>query len=86
MDSRIYSPITRQQLESFLTKAKSTGFDLQQSTPNSGIVSGHNTQVSFLYDEGSQKVTLTLDKHVPLAANATWTQIEHHLPPSVSRV
>ena len=85
MDSRTYSPVTAAQTAEFLEQAKSNGLDITSASPTSGTVSGYGAVVSYDYQENSQELILTVQQHPPFLESLVWSQVEHRLPPGVSR-
>jgi hypothetical protein len=87
MNARIYSPVTRQQADSFLAEVKAApGLDFA-GDQYSGNVEGYGCDVHFSYDETNKKLRLDLNSKPFFISDATiWNQIESRLPHEVKRI
>jgi len=86
MDTRKYGPVSQPQAEQFLTEAQNKGLTVTRKSAFSGEVSGYGAEVGYVYDPGSQSITLELRRAPLFFANVVWSQIEQRLPANASRL
>lgn len=86
MTSRVYGPVSQQQVDQFLTEAQNGGLTVIRKSTVTGTVTGYGNEIDYSYDQANQQITLNLRRHLPFLEGAVWSQVEQRLPSGVGRI